>query len=91
MPAAARAAAQDLRSCAACETDLARQVGARIAVNGWVQKVSNLILNVNAVVRDVTTGSVIAAGSVDMRGNTDESWSRAVAFLLRERLRPEAW
>jgi hypothetical protein len=24
--------------------------------------------------------------SVDMRGNTDESWSRAMSYLLRNRL-----
>jgi hypothetical protein len=53
----------DLRTCNGCDVDLARKVGAKIAVTGWVQKVSNLILNINLVARDVTTGQVIEAGS----------------------------
>jgi uncharacterized protein DUF2380 len=86
-----RARAQSMQSCAGCELDLARQAGARIAVTGWVQKVSNLILNMNVIVRDVATGRVLSQGSVDMRGNTDESWSRAVSYLVRNQLQPADW
>ena len=32
------------------------------------------------------TGQLVAAASADMRGNTDESWSRATAYLVRNRL-----
>jgi hypothetical protein len=81
----------DMRTCKGCDVDLARQAGARISVTGWVQKVSNLILNINLVARDVTTGQVIEAGSVDIRGNTDESWSRGLSYLLRNRLHPSEW
>jgi hypothetical protein len=51
-----------------------------------VQKVSNLILNMNIYVRDVHTGNLDAVISVDLRGNTDESWFRAASYLLRNRL-----
>ncbi len=78
-------------SCNGCDVDFARKAGARISVTGWVQKVSNLILNINLVARDVATGKVIAAGSVDIRGNTGESWSRGLAYLLQDRLRPAEW
>jgi hypothetical protein len=81
----------DLRTCNGCELDAARKAGARISVIGWVQKVSNLILNINVVARSVTTGQVISAGSVDIRGNTDESWSRGLSYLLRNRLHPAEW
>lgn len=81
----------DARTCHGCDVDLARKAGARISVTGWVQKVSNLILNINLVARDVATGQVIDAGSVDIRGNTDESWSRGLAYLLRNRLHPSEW
>ena len=81
----------DLRTCKGCDVDLARGAGARLAVTGWVQKVSNLILNINLVVRDVATGQVADAGSVDIRGNTDESWSRGLAYLLQNRLHPSQW
>jgi hypothetical protein len=81
----------DMRTCNGCDVDLARKAGAKISVTGWVQKVSNLILNINLVTRDVVTGQVIAAGSVDIRGNTDESWSRGLSYLLRNRLHPSEW
>lgn len=81
----------DLKSCDGCELDLARKVHAAISVTGWVQKVSNLILNINLVARDVATGKVISAGSVDIRGNTDKSWSRGLSYLLRNRLHPQQW
>ncbi len=89
--AASVAEGMDLRTCKGCEVDLARGAGARLAVTGWVQKVSNLILNINLVVRDVATGQVADAGSVDIRGNTDESWSRGLAYLLQNRLHPSQW
>ena len=86
-----QARASDMRTCNGCDVDLARKAGANISVTGWVQKVSNLILNINVVARDVATGKVLAAGSVDIRGNTDESWSRGLSYLLRNRLHPSEW
>jgi hypothetical protein len=88
---AQQVATMDTRTCNGCEVELARKLGARISVAGWVQKVSNLILNINVVARDAATGRIIAAGSVDIRGNTDQSWSRGLAYLLRNRLHPSEW
>lgn len=87
-PVAARAHDFRLQECGGCDADLARQVGAQLSVTGTVQKVSNLILNMNIYVRDVTTGRMIAAMSADMRGNTDQSWTRALDWLVRYRLSP---
>jgi hypothetical protein len=47
---------------------------------GTVQKVSNLILNINVYMEDVQTGSV------DIRGNTDESWRHGLDYMLRHYL-----
>ena len=82
-PVAAQARAANLRNCGGCDAQFASQVGAEFALIGWVQKVSNLILNMNVVVRDVKTGRVISVKSVDMRGNTDDTWSRAMDWLIR--------
>ena len=68
-----RLAVTSIRGCNGCELDLARQLGAEQLAYGWVQKVSNLILNINLVVEDVATGRPLRAESVDIRGNTDES------------------
>ena len=89
-PAAERIArAGHLRTCNGCELDIAASLGAEAVLVGWVQKVSNLILNINAVVRHVATGRVLAGGSVDIRGNTDESWSRGIEHLLEHQILAE--
>ena len=78
--------APELRNCNGCELPLAREAGARQAAVAWVQKVSNLILNINLKIEDTTTGARIRAGSVDIRGNTDESWTRGLRFLLEDQI-----
>jgi hypothetical protein len=76
----------NLQACGGCDVQFAQQLGADLFIIGLVQKVSNLILNINVYLRDAHSGQIVAAASTDMRGNTDESWSRAVNYLLRERL-----
>ena len=80
----AEAARQSLLACNGCEVDIARKAGADRILLAWVQKVSNLILNINIEVRDVETGKVVLAKSVDLRGNTDESWQRGIDFMVRD-------
>lgn len=70
--------------CNGCERDLAPRLGADEVAYGWVQKVSNLILNVNLVIEEAADGKQLKGGSVDIRGNTDETWSRGLKFLLEE-------
>lgn len=77
-----------LRDCNGCELELARRADARLAAVGWVQKVSNLILNINLQIRDAGSGAMVVLGSVDIRGNTDESWRRGIEYLLKYRIMP---
>ncbi len=79
-----------VRNCNGCELPVAKKLGATLAAYGWVQKVSNLILNINVVVENVDTGKMVAGGSVDIRGNTDESWDRGLDFLLQEHVLPRS-
>ncbi|GLR89561.1 DUF3280 domain-containing protein [Bradyrhizobium iriomotense] len=76
----------NLQACGGCDVKLAGQLGADLEITGVVQKVSNLILNLNIYLRDVHTGNLVTVASADMRGNTDESWSRAMSYLIRNRL-----
>ena len=85
-PIASEALASNLQACGGCDTRLARRIGAEMAITGTVQKVSNLILNMNIYVRDASSGATIAAMSADMRGNTDETWSRTLNWLVHNRL-----
>ena len=85
-PVNAAAHQSNLQACGGCDVKLARELGADLEITGLVQKVSNLILNINVFLRDVHTGRLVTAASADMRGNTDESWSRTVHYLVQERL-----
>lgn len=76
----------EIINCNGCELEAARKAGAQFACYGWVQKVSNLILNINVVIEDAATGKVVKQGSADIRGNTDEIWHRGLKFLLDDRL-----
>ena len=85
-PVNAAAHQSHLQACGGCDVKLAQQLNADLEMTGVVQKVSNVILNINVFLRDAHTGRLVTAASADMRGNTDESWSRATRYLLRERL-----
>ena len=82
-------AAGVLWSCNGCEVGIAKRLDAELALVGWVQKVSNLILNFNVVIRDTATREQVFASSVDIRGNTDESWRHGIRYLLKNRLLKE--
>lgn len=73
-----------MHRCASCQVAVGRAVGARLVAAGWVQKVSNLILNINIQIREVDTERVVLTKSVDIRGNTDRSWERGMNFLVRD-------
>jgi hypothetical protein len=90
-PIASEAQASNLQACGGCDMRLAQRIGAELAITGTVQKVSNLILNMNIYVRDTSSRATIAAMSADMRGNTDESWSRALHWLVHNRLLAPAY
>jgi hypothetical protein len=74
--------AQDMSACNGCELRVARQLGTSRVGVCWVQKISNLILNINLRVEDAAGGTTLFQRSVDMRGNTDQSWRRAAKALV---------
>ncbi|WP_265501179.1 DUF3280 domain-containing protein [Paracoccus beibuensis] len=65
------------------DTKIAREMGSDYAIAGEVQKVSNLIQSVNLYLRDPESGHTLRAGSVEIRGNTDEAFRRGYSYLLR--------
>jgi hypothetical protein len=80
------AAERNLHACNGCANKLAAEIGADLAVTGTVQKVSNLILNINIYIHDVAARNLVQRASADIRGNTDESWRRGVRYLLERRI-----
>jgi hypothetical protein len=85
-PVNAAAHQSNLQACGGCDVKLAQQLDADLEITGVVQKISNLILNIRLYLRDAHTGRLLAAVNADMRGDTDESWSRTTRYLVHERL-----
>jgi Protein of unknown function (DUF2380) len=75
---------QNVLDCTGCDVEIARAAGVDRMLLGWVQKVSNLILNINIEVREATGGKPVLVKSVDLRGNTDQSWQRGIDYLVRD-------
>jgi hypothetical protein len=82
---AAEAKATNLYGCG-CTRKLAARVDAGLAVTGVVQKVSNLILNVEVEVIDVVANRPLVRANAQFRSNTDESWKLGVNWLIKHRL-----
>jgi len=72
--------------CSSEEMAVAQKQGATLVACSWLQKVSNLILNLNMVIEDAKTGELLMGGSVDIRGNTDLSWDHGLRYLLKEHI-----
>jgi hypothetical protein len=81
--AAELAATVDPADCYGCELRMAAKLGADYVLVGEVQKVSNLILSMNLVMREVKSGAMIRGQSVDIRSNTDNSWLRGLNYILK--------
>ena len=73
-------------NCGGCEFDYGAEIGAELVAWIVVQKVSNLILNLNVYMADIGAKKMVFVHSVDIRGNTDESWTRGMTYLVKNYL-----
>ena len=73
-----------LYRCDDCAEQVGRLLGVDLVMATWVQKVSELILNLNVEIHDIKAQKLLLSKSVDMRGNDDVSWTRAVRYLVRD-------
>lgn len=69
--------------CYGCDLRMGEKLGAGYVLVGEVQKVSNLILSMNLVMRTVDKGEMVRGLSVDIRSNTDDSWLRGMRYILK--------
>jgi hypothetical protein len=86
--AAKIAAGPEVGACGGCEFEYGKQLGADYAAWIVVQKVSDLILNLNVYMADIADRKLTFVHSVDIRGNTDESWARGITYLVKNYLLP---
>ena len=77
-----------MRHCNGCAEEYAKKLGADVAVTGEIQKVSNLILNINIYVKDLRGNKPEQAYSVDIRGDNDTSFDRGLRYLVKNNLPP---
>ncbi len=75
-----------LRKCNGCEADIARALGADMSFLGFFRKISVMEQNLEFRIRDSRTGELMNVSQTDYRGETDESWSRAIVWLIRHGL-----
>ena len=75
-----------LRKCNGCESKIASQLGGDYAFLGRIQKVSTLIMAVAISVTDAHQNVPVRAVRVGIRGDTDESWTRGVRYIIRNKL-----
>lgn len=85
----ARSLIQDLASryslleCDFCVRDIGNALKAERILTAWVQKISDMTLNINIQITDVATGKAVVNKSVYIRSNTDDSWLRGIRYLAR--------
>jgi hypothetical protein len=72
-----------LRRCNGCEVDIAKRVGARYVLIGWIYKVSTLVLTLHIDIKDVTTGKPIYARVFDFRGDNERAYQHAAKIFVR--------
>ncbi|WP_442755769.1 DUF3280 domain-containing protein [Methylocystis sp. JAN1] len=79
-----------LRKCNGCDAEAARDLGADMSFVGFFRKISVMEQCLELRIRDARTGQLVHVSQTDLRGETDESWSRALRFLIRyELVEPE--
>lgn len=79
----------DLRSCGGCAEDFAKKLSAQIAVTGEIQKVSDLILNINVYFKEVGSKAPEHAYSVDIRGDNDLSFDHGIKYIVKHNILKE--
>lgn len=75
-----------LRKCNGCDADIARELGADFSFVCFFRKVSVMEQVLEIRIRSARTGNLAHVSQTDLRGETDQSWSRALKFLIRYQL-----
>jgi hypothetical protein len=75
-----------LRKCNGCDAEIARAIGADLSFVGFFRKMSVMEQVLEFRIRDTRTGALMNVSQTDLRGETDESWRRALTYLIRYNL-----
>lgn len=80
---------RSVADCYGCDWRMAATLEADYALVGEIQKVSNLILSMNLVLRSSADGAQLRGRAVDIRSNTDDSWRRGMRYILKAHYFPK--
>jgi len=69
-----------------CEAEFGKKAGGTLVGWGTVERVSNLILNINLYIAESETNKFVFIKSVDIRGNNDKAWLRGLRWMLKNYL-----
>lgn len=78
-----------LYKCNGCVPPIAKALGADLAVTSFADKGANQLFNLMIVISEAESGKVVRQGQVTIRANTDDDWSHAVRWIVKNRLLAE--
>ncbi len=77
-----------LRNCNGCEADICRELGAEQSFLAFFRKISVLDQYLEFQIRDCRTGEMVRRMQTEIRNGTDDTWVRAMEWLIQNRLLP---
>ena len=78
-----------LFKCNGCTGDIAKALGADLAVTAVAEKGSTQLYNLSVTIAEAGSGKVVRRGQVVVRENTDGGWSHAMRWIVKNRLLAE--
>lgn len=72
----------ELRACNGCAVDLARQLGAQVAITAQITRVSNAALSPVLYIKQVDGDQPVQSRGVNGRGDDEASLDRAVKYVV---------
>ena len=79
-------AAGGLQHCGACESALAKKLGADQSMAGIVTRVNRTEYTLQILVRDAETGAVVSNAFTGLRMGANYAWPRGVKWLMNNKI-----
>ncbi|BAU90506.1 hypothetical protein MPPM_1901 [Methylorubrum populi] len=78
-----------LYKCNGCTGPIAKALGAELAVTTFADKGANQLFSLVVTIAEAESGKVVRQGQVVIRANTDDDWSHAARWIVKNRLLAE--
>ena len=78
-----------LFKCNGCTGDIAKALGADLAVTAVAEKGSVQVYNLTVTIAEAASGKVVRQGQVVISANTDDDWAHAARSVVKNRLLAE--